>query len=307
MALQSAPVLDLRKFADGSGAIMILETGNIVDPYFALQALLLAHENGLDISAYAVKWINWLAARQRLDGSFDRYCRTGPVWLGCREADADDALLAIWLKFLDTTSAPQDSQTVWNKSHGAASKALEALLDKKNGVYLVSPTFQHGLFMDNLEVWSYQSARVGLAASLDARNFARAIHNTFWDKQSRRFLVSTQPEQKTVAVAFYPDHVAQIFPLLVDFPLLPAESGSYYRAWMKQHRALWLAQVRHDYAWGLIAYIAMKQNDKTSAQCWLREALPYQQTGHWTVTDEVVAQILKAKGLFPAFANVACN
>ncbi|MDY7575212.1 hypothetical protein [Actimicrobium sp. CCI2.3] len=286
---------------------MILETGNVIDPYFALQALLLAQENGLDISAYATSWITWLTARQRLDGSFDRFCRTGPVWLGCREADADDALLAIWLKFLDTVPAQPDSEPTWRKSRHAARTTLESLLDKKRGTYLVSPTFQHGLFMDNLEVWSYHSAQVGQAANQRTRQFAQAIHNTFWDAQSGRFLVSTQPEQKTVAAAFYPDHVAQIFPLLVDYPLLPTDAGSYYRSWMKQHRALWLKQVSHDYAWGLIAYVAMKQNDKTSAQCWLREALPYQRTGHWTVTDEVVAQILQSKGLKPAVANSACN
>ncbi|MFT5532063.1 MAG: hypothetical protein ACI8WM_000245 [Burkholderiaceae bacterium] len=286
---------------------MILETGNVIDPYFTLQALLLAQENGFDISAYASRWITWLTARQRLDGSFDRFCRTGPIWLGCREADADDALLAMWLKLLETMPAQLVSQPILRKSHDAATKTLETLIDKRRGVYLVSPTFQHGLFMDNLEVWSYQSTRVGPGANQSAKKFAQAISNTFWDAQSRRFLVSTQPEQKTATAAFYPDHVAQIFPLLVDFPLLPTDAGSYYRTWMKQHRALWLKQVSHDYAWGLIAYVAMKQNDKTSAQCWLREALPYQRTGHWTVTDEVVAQILQSKGLKPATANRTCN
>jgi hypothetical protein len=307
VVLQAAPALDLRGFADGSGAIMILETGNVIDPYFTLQALLLAHENGLDISAYASPWVNWLIARQRLDGSFDRYCRSGPVWLACRGADADDALLAIWLKFLETMPAQLDSQPAWRKSHDAASKTLATLLDRKRGIYLVSPTFQQGLFMDNLEVWSYQTARTGVAASVGAREFARAIRTTFWDAPSGRFLVSTQPEQKAMTPGFYPDHVAQLFPLLVDYPLLPAGTGSYYRTWMKQHRALWLSQVSHDYAWGLIAYVALKQNDKPSAQCWLREALPYQQTGHWTVTDEVIAQILQTKGMLPAAANIGCN
>lgn len=306
-AVQAAPALELRGFADGSGAIMILETGNVIDPYFTLQALLLAQENGLDISVHASKWVNWLVARQRLDGGFDRYCRAGPVWLGCRGADADDALLAIWLKFLDTMPARLESEPAWRKSHDAASKLLETLLDRRRGIYLVSPTFQQGLFMDNLEVWSYQTARTGLAPTLGAREFARAIRNTFWDARSRRFLVSTQPEQKNMPATFYPEQVAQIFPLLMDFPLLPADAGSYYRTWMTQHRALWLRQVSHDYAWGLIAYVAWKQRDTASAQCWLREALPYQQTGHWTVTDEVVAQILQNNGLIPAAANVACN
>ncbi len=35
---------------------------------------------------------------------------------------------------------------------------------------------------------------------------------------------------------FYPEPVAQIFPLMVGFPLLPADARSYYRTWMSAHR-----------------------------------------------------------------------
>lgn len=300
-------LLNLKGFAEPAGAISILETGNIVDPYFTLQALLLARENGLDISPYAEKWAEWLITRQRPDGSFDRYCRTGPIWLGCKSADADDALVAIWMKFLDTMPRQLKEKPSWRKSYDAASKALTHLHDSKRGVYLVSPIFQHGLFMDNLEIWSYKSSRTGYLQSLEAREFARAIRTTFWDAKSSRFLVSTQPEQKDLSHTFYPEHVAQIFPLLFDFPLLPSEARSYYQKWMKLHRATWLQQVKTDYAWGLLAFLAWKQNDKLSAQCWLRESLPYQQTGHWTVTDEVVSQILSKHGYTAANTTTNCS
>ena len=299
--------LDLQRFVDASGAITILGTGDVIDPYFTIQALLLARENGLDISAYSEKWANWLMARQRLDGSFDRFCKTGPIWLGCKTADADDALLAIWLKFLDTMPRQLKNNANWQKSYESASKTLKQLQDPKRGVYLVSPIFQHGLFMDNLEIWSYKTTRPGFLQSMEAREFARAIRVTFWDAQAKRFLVSTQPEQKNMQQTFYPENVAQIFPLLFDFPLLPADSRSYYQQWMKLHRANWLQQVKHDYAWGLLAFLAWKQRDNQSAQCWLRESLPYKHTIHWTVTDEVVAQILESKGLKPASAKSICS
>ncbi|GAA4028244.1 hypothetical protein GCM10022212_28010 [Actimicrobium antarcticum] len=301
------PKLDPKGFVDESGAITILETGNIIDPYFTLQALLLARENGLDISPHAEKWAEWLIARQRPDGSFDRFCRTGPVWLGCKSADADDALLAIWMKFLRTMPKQLKEKPSWRKSYDASSKALGQLYDPQRGVYLVSPVFQHGLFMDNLEVWSYKTIRGGVPQNIEAREFARAIRTTFWDAKGQRFLVSTQPEQKSLSHTFYPEHVAQIFPLLFDFPLLPTDASTYYRQWMKDHRATWLHQVKSDYAWGLLAFLAWKQRDNESAQCWLREALPYQQTGHWTFTDEVVAQLLQAKGVIPAAAKAACS
>ena len=221
-ALATTPVpLNLKGFAEPAGAISILETGNIVDPYFTLQALLLARENGLDISPYAEKWADWLIARQRLDGSFDRFCRTGPIWLGCKSADADDALLAIWLKFLDSMPRQLSEKTAWRKSYDVSAKTLAQLRDPKRGVYIVSALFPHGLFMDNLEIWSYKTTRSGYLQSIEAREFARAIRSTFWDAKSSRFLVSTQPEQKDLSHTFYPEHVAQIFPLLFDFPLLP--------------------------------------------------------------------------------------
>lgn len=299
--------LNLKGFAEPAGAISILETGNIVDPYFTLQALLLARENGLDISPYAEKWADWLIARQRLDGSFDRFCRTGPMWLGCKSADADDALLAIWLKFLDSMPRQLSEKTAWRKSYDVSAKTLAQLRDPKRGVYIVSALFPHGLFMDNLEIWSYKTTRSGYLQSIEAREFARAIRSTFWDAKSSRFLVSTQPEQKDLRHTFYPEHVAQIFPLLFDFPLLPEDSRRYYQQWMKLHRATWLQQVKKDYAWGLLAFLAWKERDRTSAQCWLRESLPYQQTGHWTVTDEVVAQILAKNGLVAAAVNADCK
>lgn len=305
-ATASVP-LNLKGFAEPAGSISILETGNIVDPYFTLQALLLAKENGLDISPYAEKWADWLIARQRLDGSFDRFCRTGPIWLGCKSADADDALLAIWLKFLETMPRQLKDRPAWQKSYDASAKTLAQLRDPKSGVYIVSALFPHGLFMDNLEIWSYKTSRTGLMQSSEAREFARAIRSTFWDAKAARFLVSTQPEQKTLGHTFYPEHVAQIFPLLFDFPLLPVDAHRYYQQWMKLHRATWLQQVKTDYAWGLLAFLAWKERDRVSAQCWLRESSPYQQTGHWTVTDEVVAQILNKNDIHAASAKIDCS
>ena len=50
------PPLDLGAYTEQSGAITILNGGDSADPYFALQALLLGYDNGLDISAPAAKF-----------------------------------------------------------------------------------------------------------------------------------------------------------------------------------------------------------------------------------------------------------
>lgn len=297
------PTLDLAGYQDSAGAITVLQGGDLVDPYFAMQALLLAHDNGLDVAATSANWIAWLAPRQKLDGTFDRFCRRGPVWLGCRPADADDSLLALWLHLLELDPAVLKKNPALRESHARATHTLSALYQPSEGIYLVSPVFQHGLFMDNLEVWSYLEA--SQPRSPRTRALGQAIFQTFWDASRDRFLVSTQPEQRSVPPSFYPEHVAQIFPLLFGFPLLPVDAQDYYRAWMRQHRAAWLDQVHHDFAWGVLAVLALQRGDSATARCWMTTAGRYRHSSHWAVTDEAAYQILTHRGIEP-FGEAGC-
>lgn len=301
------PALRLDGYADSEGAISIQHKGDTVDPYFTLQALLLARDYGLDTSAYAQRWAGWLVGRQKLDATFDRFCRNGPVWAPCKTADADDALLAIWLKFLDTMPAELARNPVWQKSYRQSAEALGRLLEPARGIYLVSPVYQHGLFMDNLEVLSYRPPSGGAGNLPDAKKLARDIHRVFWDRDARRFLVSTQGEQKGLPPSFYPDAVAQVFPLLFDYAHLPLKPRTYYDQWMREHRAVWLKQSHADFAWGLIAVAALKQGDRLTAGCWLRETAAVRRSARWIVTDEVVLQILEARGIKPAGSGADCT
>lgn len=304
----AAPSLVLQGYADQAGAITVLHGGNSADPYFAMQALLLAHDNGMDVSAPAEKFADWLVPKQKPDGTFDRFCRDAAgLWTSCKAADADDSLLAMWMRLLETMPDKLRSKPVWLKSHAISKTALEHLFQPSRGIYMVSPLVLHGLFMDNLEVWSLKAQRKPVAEALEADKLARAIRDTFWNPVDKHFLVSTQLEQRSEKRAFYPHQVAQIFPLLVDFPLAPAEAGPYYRAWMAAHRTEWLSQGKEDYPWGLLAVLAMRQNDSASARCWLREATPLRHSARWAVTDEASFQILVSKGLKPAAKEAGCG
>jgi hypothetical protein len=296
--------LDLTGFMQADGAVTTLRGGDIVDPYFAVQALLLAEENGLDATADTKRWMAWLAPRQKLDGTFDRFCRAGTEWVGCKHADADDALLAMWMKLLHSAGAPGE---LLKTSLQRSETALERLYDRSRGVYLVSPTVRYSLFMDNLEVWSFRASQRSPAGQAKARRLQRSIHDVFWHPRSQRFLVSTQPEQAAMPPAFYPDAVAQIYPLLFAYPALPATARGYYQTWMKAHRATWLSQGPHDFSWGVIALIALRQDDLESARCWLRDTAHLRHSNHWTVSDEVTRQILEARGLEPALALSTCR
>lgn len=305
------PKLDLNGYMDSSGVISVLHQGDSADPYFAMQALLLARENGFNINAEAEKFVNWLVPMQKPDGTFDRFCRKGDSnWVACKTADADDSLLALWMLLLDTMPDQLKSNVVWSKSYAVSKVSLERLFQPSRGIYMVSPVYMHGLFMDNLEVWSHkrvqrnQQRPRGNTVEID--NLQKAIHRTFWDPANKRFLVSTQLEQRGEKPAFYPDHVAQIFPLLVNFPVPTGDAKTHYRSWIKAHRAEWLRQSETDYPWGILAVLAVRQRDGLSAQCWLRESAKLRHSHRWAITDEVSYQIVSNAGFKPAAKVANC-
>lgn len=301
------PALELDGYMSDSGAITILQNGDTSDPYFAMQALLLAHDNGMDISVPAEKFANWLVGRQKPDGTFDRFCRNdSKTWVSCKTADADDSLLALWMRLLETMPKQLSANPVWEKSYIISKKSLAYLYQPSRGVYMVSPVYLHGLFMDNLEVWSLKAhSKDSKPAELD--KLAKDIYATFWQPANKRFLVSTQLEQQSQKPQFYPDHVAQIFPLLVDFPLVPQTSKAYYRDWMRMHRAEWLAHGETDYPWGILAVLALRQGDEVTARCWLRETSTMRHSNRWAVTDEASFLILTSRRIQAANKNVNCK
>ena len=305
---QASPRLDLAGYADPAGPITVLHNGDFSDPYFALQALLMAHDNGVDITEPGTRFARWLVAWQKPDGTIDRFCRTAArTWVSCQVADADDALLALWLRLLDVLPQAVRDDPLFRKSQATSRAALDHLFQPSRGVYMVSPLVLHGLFMDNLEVWSLRNVQGPAPAAAHGPALARGIYDTFWDPVNRRFLVSTQLEQRAQPQAFYPHHVAQVFPLVVGFPLLPTDARTHYREWMRQHRAEWLRQGKADFPWGLLAVLAVRQGDTASARCWLREVSGTRHSRRWAVTDEVSYQIITGRGLRAAADNAACG
>lgn len=304
----AATRLELGGYTDASGAITVLNGGDSVDPYFAMQALLLAHDNGMNISAPAEKFVNWLLPQQKPDGTFDRFCRGADgKWASCKTADADDSLLAIWMRLLETMPVQLRTIPAWTKSHSISEASLDHLYQPSRGIFMVSPVYLHGLFMDNLEVWSLKTRSKIPARAAAAGKLEKSINDTFWDPVKKSYLVSTQFEQKAQAEAFYPDQVAQVFPLLVDFPVPGGNSHAYYGKWMTAHRAQWLRQGDADYPWGLLAVLAIRQGDQPSARCWIREAAPLRHGPRWSITDEASYQILASKGVTAAPPAAPCK
>ncbi len=301
LGVASAAELTLEGYQAESGAIALRLTGDTVDPYFATKALLAAQAAGLDARGAAIRWIEWLLPLQRRDGRFDRYCRQGRAYVACAEADADDAMLAVWMELLTRFAPSRGMPVAWKRSVDRAEAYLAKLRDQDAGVYRISEALPVSLFMDNVEVYSAftaisehharmgDAARARRAKARGARLYQDIIA-TFWDQE--RFRVSTQDHATR---GFYPDVVAQLFPLTIGFATPDRPDDVAYSRWMAQHRGAWLQQAEHDYPWGLLVLAAQRMHDRAAVLCWRAVATPFRHGQHWNVLEEAIYRVIEAQ------------
>jgi cytoskeletal protein CcmA (bactofilin family) len=277
------------------GAITVHYQGESVDPYFAAKALLAAQETGVDSGRAAAAWIDWALRHQRPTGAFDRYCRHGRAFVACAPTDADDSALALWIELLIRFAPAGGMPQTWRASLARANEQLQSLRDPRLGVYRISARQPVALLMDNIEVYSALRALAGYYEQ--SGDGGRAL---FWHKRATAlrdgiqrvfrnadgsFRVSTQ-DQPTVA--FYPDRVAQLFPLLADMALTDSARALRYSEWLAANRAEWFAMTEADYPWGLAAMAAHKAGDDNTVSCWRAHAAPFRYGKHWNVLEEAI-------------------
>ncbi|CAM2140611.1 conserved exported protein of unknown function [Pararobbsia alpina] len=277
------------------GAITVLINGDVIDPYFSSKALLSAAYLNVDARATTQAWIHWLLAYQHPDGRFDRYCIKAGQYSRCKEADADDAMMAVWIELLLRSAPAGEMPPRWRDSIEKSHRYLTTLRDPRTGVYQISRTLPVALLMDNVEIYSalrtlaeYRANEHDEAgakqAKADADALGRAILTTFWSPD-RGFRASTQVVNDS---DFYPTRVAQLFPLMSDMPVPGQNRAATYRKWMRENCRTWLSMPTHDYPWGLVALAAYKAGDTETAACWHATAGAYRHGAHWNVLEETV-------------------
>lgn len=295
--------LILRGYQLPDGAITTLYGGDVVDPYFAIRALLLAEDGGLAIHAPARAFILWMLQRQREDGLFERYCaKPGEQWQTCAAADADDALLAMWLELLAIVPPPRGYEKQWRESAFKANRQLALLKNPQTGIYHISATLPVGLFMDNLEI--YQAFR-RIGRHTEAKQLAQAIETVFWREEKQNYAASTQERTES---AFYPDRVAQIYPLLFNYKKAGRDNAAFMRAWLAENRADWPSNTPADYPWGLAAVAALKAGVQNAAYCWQVRAIPFRYGKQWNVLEEASLQYVEQRlKKMPPTVAIACT
>jgi hypothetical protein len=298
--------LSLGAYQREDGAITVAAGGDLVDPYFAARALLAAEALGADARRPARAFIRWLLPFQEDDGRFPRLCRRGARFEPCARADADDALLALWMELLVRFAPAGELPTRWGDSLRRADAHLRGLLDEESGVHVLSQELPVGLLMDNVEVHAALRAIAGHHERRGEETAARAwraradalaagIDRTF--RAGDGFRVSTQRPRTApgAGAPFYPDRVAQAFPLLADLPAPGGSRAAHWARWIAATRGAWLDPAQADYAWGLVAVVAARMGDRDAVRAWAEHAAPFRGGSRWNVVEEAVLVAIAAR------------
>jgi hypothetical protein len=289
------------RYAQSDGALVLNDSRNYVEPYFATKALLVAQSAGLDTKDTALAWIKWLLPRQQPDGRFDRYCSKKKAWTPCAAADADDSMMALWMELLYRTAPDSGLPQDWKRSADLARSYLNTLRNSRLGVYHVSHRNHAALFMDNVEVYSAlaqvanNERRFGDATSAGAddataQDLAKSIANVFWNKRQQRFLPSNEKSRP----AFYPDVVAQTYPWLAGMPTPAGDPRQAWTHWRQAFAPMWLDNRYDPHAWGLVAVAAVELGDANTAGCWLDRAEVHRSDAEWNILEEAAYQAVDA-------------
>jgi len=304
-AAAQVPAFDPGAYQSADGALTLSPNGNEVEPYFATKALIVAAAAGLDTHAAALKWIAWMLPRQRPDGRIDRWCKNPEgSWKRCGDADADDAMLALWAELLYRNGTDKGLPLEWQQSVDMA-LAYEKTLRNRHGLYYISHRKHTALFMDNVEIYSafqeigQQISRWDLngAAAMHAQSqqLADAITRAFWDQTAGRYRPSTQKSRP----GFYPDLVGQTYPWLAAMPT-PQDPQEGWKAWKQQYARGWLTETYDPHPWGLLALTALRLDDNATADCWRQQMAARRGGPTWNILEEAAFQAVEAK----AQANV---
>ena len=288
----AAALAELKAFQTADGALVTQVGQDLVDPYFANKALIIAVDAGVDVRPQTLAWLDWLLPRQRADGGFDRFCgaRTG-AWRACMAADADDATAATTLHLLSLVQsrswldARQNAQA--RVAERAASGMLDSLYDPDNGLYRVFAATPVYYLMDNLEVYDALRAQ---KRGPQATALASAIRKRF------RGLIAWQPAIPAIEPeAFYPHALARTY-LWSSGILSDSERGADIANWLAQYSDLWIGRHRDPFAWGIVAW-NIHSVAPAEAACWRQSVRQAGDKLGWTVLDASADAALARQGI----------
>ncbi len=233
---------------------------------------------------------HWLRASDLAEST----CPAGMAPALCNHVDAFDSTAALMLLMADTYAATTGDTALLREP--AMRQALEAAagalirLTQPDGLTWAKPTHPVAYLMDAVEVvagwraWArIQRDVLAQPASADisldfVRRVDAALHDRLWDAKSGLWRVSADAVAPRLD-RWYPDAVAQAWPLLWSAGLDAQASARAVEAWRRAARewrgnADWAARNVDPagFWWPAVAVAAHCTGDTSSARTWVRRA-----------------------------------
>lgn len=265
------------------------EAGN-VNPYFSCQAALGLLQGTKERPAAerelsaAGRYLNWhTKVLLDSDGAVGIYEKKGDSFVRTDKGDSVDAYLGTYLELLGKyllTAGSVEGLDSWEEGILAAVGALESLLE--DGLTRVSAENDTKYLMDNLEVWRGLAAlEEGLDAISTTSGEALAvcgrieklrgileerITEVFWVESVGRWRVMEGDERFSEGSfyldEFYPDGVAQIYPLIYGFPVEDWKAQKeLYRDFTEAFRWEVIEENTSEFVWTMVGMGAAKAGD----------------------------------------------
>jgi len=284
-------------FTTPEGAMTVFANGDYVEPYVAIEALLVAHRLGVDVQEPAAALANWLLPYQQANGPFPRICKSGADagttrWVACGPSDADDSLAVFWCLLVnDILHGPPQLQASCSKSL----ENLATLWDPKRATFQAFATRPEAYFADNVEVIGALTwLRADPQASLRYTHELAALpsHRQMMDGLSRSYgyqldgaLEPRRASLPPTPPGFYPNAVAPVYVWVYDLDTGPTAQRNW-AVWKHRYGRAWLSGKADPFPWGLIAWAAYKLGDKATARAWLQAAPQWRADGRWNLMEE---------------------
>lgn len=246
-----------------------------INPYFACVAAvgLLAETENCPVSEEEIdavrRYLNWHTRILReTDGKMGIYRKKSGKIVYVDKADSEDGYLGMYLwlmgKYLKKAGNAEKPE-YYQEGIRIALDRIQNLM--KNGTTQVSEENTTVYLMDNLEVWkglyefeSSDSAEKN-EVSVMCKDLQKQIEKVFWDEQRKRWKILQDSEQLHPE-EFYPDAIAQIYPLIYGFPIKDKkEQKKLYQWFTEKFQWQTMNKQRKGFVWTMTGMAAAQLGD----------------------------------------------
>ena len=204
----------------------------------------------------------------RTHGKMGIYRKESGKLIYREKADSEDGYLGMYLflmgKYLEKTESTNLPE-YWKKGISLALKKIQSLM--QDGITQVSEENTTAYLMDNLEVWKglYEWELAGLedtqTISEMRKKIQEQIEKIFWDDANQRWRIIGNSDLYH-QTEFYPDGVAQIYPLIYGFPVKEKKKQKVlYDQFTERFQWQKLNKKRTGFLWAITGMAAAQMGD----------------------------------------------